>query len=201
MDFDSLVYRPRLLLPARELWHGSPLVNPVQSRFQQSLISQGLVVQSFDRNILISNAQALASGQMNGAGVYLFAGDVITNAHWEVYVAGTSVTIGRVGLYNTAGTLLASSANDTAIWTATAGMRTKALSAPYTVLVSGWHYVHLLPVFSGTAPQIGRATNVNFYNLSVNGGQTPNNVQTGLSDLPSPATFALGSWTPWIALS
>lgn len=201
MDFDSLVHRPRLLLPERELWHGSPLVNPVRIRTQAAMVAQGIFAQSFDRNLWITGAQALATQQMEASGVYLYAGEVVTNVSYETTVAATSVTLGRIGLYKSDGTLLASCANDTAIWTAAAALRTKALSAPYTVLLDGFYYFGLLAVFTGTAPQVARGTNPSGAGTAIGAGLAPCLRQTGQTDLPSPATFAASTFNVWAGIS
>lgn len=171
-----------------------------KTREQILSTTRGFITESFPG---VSNVTTLTlvTGELRGALVGLRAGDVVTNVHFNVTTAGTSVTVGRAGVYSTAGVLLASCANTTTIWTDTAGMRTVALTTPYSVTADGGYFVCFLPVFSGTAPQVSRGASTSNQAVGVNGGVSGAAFQGSQADLPAPATFAASGTVPWIAVS
>lgn len=175
---------------------------PRKDRYQDLVTGQGMIAESFNRMSASASQTTTVTQELRGAAVGLRAGDVVTNINFLVAVAGTSYTIGRVGLYKKDGTLLASCANDTTIFTATAGMRTVALSAAYTVPTDDLYYPCYLGVFTGTAAQLMRGTSLSNALAGIGSGAGGGVAQTGQADLPSPsASFTVSGTAIWIAVS
>lgn len=107
----------------------------------------------------------VASQRIYGGGIGLAAGDVVTNIHVGVAVAGTSTapTTIRLGLATSAGVIVATTADlhASANWTET-GIPTSALTVPgaYTVPSDGLYYPCFLQngSWAGTAMQLFMAT-------------------------------------------
>lgn len=72
--------------------------------------------------------------------------------------AATLASVARVGLYeiagNGAGTLVASTANDVTLWTATITAYTRSWSVPYAKVAGQRYAVGVLVVTAGTAPTL-----------------------------------------------
>lgn len=166
----------------------------------------GLLAWTHDPATLRSASNATTSGT-----VYLMKvkivnrSTVVSNIILGIEAAGATLTAGQnlVGLYNSSGTRLAVSADQSANWTST-GLKTIALTTPQTLAV-GSYYVAILSVGT-TPPQFamgaGGATSVNA-GLSTGTARflTGPSAQTSL-----PASITLGSQTPtsgarWAALS
>ncbi len=189
-------------LPAGLLQY--PLSNVNNPTFAPA--DQGLITWTHDPATLRSASNSSTSGT-----VYLMKvkivdrATVVTNVIVGLETAGATLTAGQnfVGLYNSSGTRLAVSADQSANWT-TAGVKTIPLTAPQTLAV-GSYYVAILAV--GTTPPTfamgaGGSTNINV-------GLTTGTARfltgpTGQTSLP--ASITLGSQTQstggrWAALS
>lgn len=158
---------------------------------------QGLKGENFSRYFMQAGTAAV-SGTVYFQGIGLSIGDVITNIHVRIVTGGTSVTACKVGLYDTAGTRLALTADLGTSWQS-GGMKTHALTAPYTVLTTGMYYLALFHTAS-TGAQPGRSTAAGGIYEAVSGSMLMG-AQSGQSDLPSSATIAnsgqLGFWVGW----
>lgn len=103
--------------------------------------------------------------------------------------AGATPTLCRLGLYsvNSDGdlALVASTANDTTLWTNTSTLVSKNLSASHTLTKNSWYAVGFLIVTSATAPLIAAAPSPTPGTL--NFGVTPrlSAALTGQTDLPT----------------
>jgi len=173
----------------------------VVSPKRQALLvtAQGLISEPYPRGN-INTQSTVTSGKIQGSLVGLLVGDVITNILFIQQSNGSSLTLAKVGLYNTSGTLLASSADISSSLTSGAGtQRSFALSSPYTITTEGGYYRAFI-IVGTTPPSIFRGTN-NAGMSAVGSGSAPYVSQTSQTDLPSPATFSQDSVAFWIACS
>ena len=110
--------------------------------------------------LVVVNNNALTSQTIYAAGVPYRAGQVVTNLGWSIVVAasGAGPTGMFVGICN-ATTMLMDSANlsGSAAWT-TIGLRTVALSSPFTIPSDGLYYHLILQngAFAVTQPTFNR---------------------------------------------
>ncbi len=150
--------------------------------------ARGVAAETFDTN-RNGVSTILISGTTYLSGLPLLGGTVITNLSVQITVAGAAVSLSKVGLYNTSGTLLASSADQGSSWN-TAGYKTIALTAPYTVPATGVYYGGIVFVTASTAPTFARGQAPTAIQgllgcVSVNGGILPYASVTGQTDLVS----------------
>lgn len=166
----------------------------------------GLLTWTHDPATLRSASNATTSGTVYLCKVKITErSSVVSNVLVGIEVAGATLTAGQslVGLYNSSGTRLAQSADQSANWTST-GLKTIALTAPQTLAV-GYYYVAILSVGT-TPPQFAMGAGGS---TSVNAGLTTatSRFLTGPTAQTSlPASITLGSQTPtsgarWAALS
>lgn len=157
---------------------------------------------------MFPNQSALGAGIMTMIKLKVPVGTTITNSLIAINTAGVTLTAGQnlVGLYNSSGTLLATSADQSASWVST-GLKTAAFTVPATV-AAGDYYVGVLS--NGTTPPqlfrgVGSANAPAFLSI----GQTASNANwastgAGLTALPASVTMSgrtlLGTGT-WAALS
>lgn len=105
-----------------------------------------------------SGATILSSGQAQYAGVFLRAGETVTNLHVFVTIAGAGQTLVKMGVRDTAGASLAASADVKATFTGT-GFLTVPMGSAWTPSENGLYYFGILGV-GGTQPTLLRAANV-----------------------------------------
>jgi hypothetical protein len=157
------------------------------TRQQIVTTGQNLVTQNYGREN-IAGTTVLVDGNAYFMLVGLRAGDVVTNVSVAVVTAGSSVTLSKVGLYSTAGTRLALSADQGTNWQ-TAGLYTCAMATPYTVLTDGEYYAALVSKASVTLPALGRANSGVVAGASISSSPLLFGLQTGQTDLPASATI------------
>lgn len=101
------------------------------------------------------------SGQIVLARINLRAAVSVTNVLYNITVVGNTLTSGQnfAGLYNSSGTLIGTSADQTTNWGSTTGLYTTALaSGPFT---AGPGFVWVAWLFNGTTgPTISRSANL-----------------------------------------
>lgn len=148
-----------------------------------------------------ANLSALTSGTLFMQAIYLKAGQKITNLsfHSATTAAGTP-TNGFMALYDANRNLLAQTANWTTEAWAANSIKTKALTAQYTVPSTGLYYVGLM-VTATTVPTMKGLTAKTGGQLA---GQAPilhGNSTTGLTtSLPNPAAaITVGVNALWCA--
>lgn len=148
-----------------------------------------------------SGPSALNSGGCHFVGIGLLAGDVVTSITVQVEAAGVTVTLAKNALYTTAGTLLASSASGHASF-GSLGMKTLAMTSPYTVTSDGMYYVCHLQV-AATPAQIMKGSNGLGSSQGVGSGSRVQGFQSGQTDMPTPATISLSasSLGVWMAVA
>lgn len=180
----------------------SPLYTPTTSLKDLASISieaQGLKGETFTR-MVPGAATILVSGTMVATLMPVRANVTITNVCVEMTVNAATLTLTRVGIYSpiAAGVLLASSADQSALFTSGAAKIVQVpLSTPYTPTADGDVYAALICVGT-TPPTLWRGA-------GATAGHTTANVnswvqQTGQTDLPGPATFSAAGnafWFGW----
>lgn len=148
-------------------------------------VDEGHIAWSFDP-AMIANSVAPGAGFLVVAKVPIRKAATITNVILNFQVAGSVLTAGRnfAALYNSAGALLATTADQTTAW-GTAGVKVMALSAPQSVTPQ---VVYVGYFANGTTPPtIFTAPAAPEYNATVGRGGY-DNVHTGLTTAP-PATL------------
>lgn len=179
-------------------WNGTAWV-PASLRADLLASAQGLVAQNFDRNTA-ANSSLNASGTVYYMLVGLYAGQTITNVVIGVDAGGTVMTLGKVGVYTTAGLQVAVSADQTTAWQV-AGMYQTALISPYVVPTTGAYYFAVLSV-GATAPSLSRGANSTSSGRVIGTGVRTCASQAGQADLPASATFSDGpGFVPWVGAS
>lgn len=166
----------------------------------------GLVAWTHDPASLRSTSNATTSGTVYLCKVKVVnRSTVVTNVIVGIEGAGVTLTAGQsfVGLYNSSGTLLSASADQSGNWTST-GLKTIALSAAQTLAV-GTYYVAILSV--GTTPPTfamgaGGATTVSA-GLATSAARflTGPTAQTSLPASITLASQTVTSGARWAALS
>jgi hypothetical protein len=132
---------------------------------------------------------------------------VVTNVLLSILNTPTSMTASQnfVGLYDSAGTRLAVSADQASNWT-TAGLKTVALTSPQTLAV-GTYYVAILMNSTGTVPQLLQGNGASA--SALNAGLATNaarflNTAAGNTSLPTSITLgsqSTNAGSRWVALS
>jgi hypothetical protein len=132
---------------------------------------------------------------------------VVTNVIASLSNGIADLTTGQnfAGLYNSSGTLLAATADQTTAW-ATSGVKTMALTSPQTLAV-GTYYVALLT--NGSSTQVPFISAGGGFAGTVNAGLTTGTAQSltsGTSQTSLPSSITLGSgttngYTRFVALS
>ena len=168
---------------------------------------QGLIAETIPRNLANNSTTVATSTAAIYIAVPLLAGDLISNLSVIIGQAGVAVTASKLGLYDSAGNLLAITADQGVAWEST-GLKTAPVLVPFTVLTSGMYYVAEFHV-AGTSPGFVRGVSwtsaaAALFLVPVGGGLRPAGVQTGLADLPAVANVAGGGDDVvmiWVGLS
>lgn len=178
------------------------LDNPVkESRYDILYRAQGTITQTWDRQVTRSTA-TVTSQRVFYQSIALRAGEVITNIH--VFIAtqagASSTTTAKVGLYDKAGNRLAVSANLTSAWEST-GMKTHALSSPYTVPADDQYFIAIL--YDGSsAPVMNVAGGIANMGAVIGSGAIAYGAVSTQTDLDSSETIAsANSQNFWAAVS
>lgn len=160
----------------------------------------GVVTENASVHWVGGSASILSTGQAQFSLLPVREGDVITNIVTVTSVAGSGQTLVKLGLYTPAGVQLAVTADVKADFALTAGIRTSALTAPYTCTATdeaNGVYAMILGV-GGTQPTMIRTgTSLATELVALPGKPRPAAQQAGLSDAPSPATFADAGIAVW----
>lgn len=174
-------------------WIGASLQIPPFDRNSVRLTAEGLIGENFSRALIGGNALSI-DGTAYFMAIGLRAGDVVANISIVIAAASATTTLSKVGLYSKGGTRLAVSADQAASWE-TAGLKTIAMIAPYTVLADDGFYLAAIAKASVTLPKFGIAQAA----LQVQGagaigsGMAAYGTQTAQTDLPASATITAGA--------
>lgn len=166
------------------------------ARAQRALTARGLLAENFNLATATANA-TIATQIIYGGLIGLNAGDTVTSLVVCVHTAGsgTAPTTIKLGLTDTAGQVLAVTANvaSDSKWTST-GVKKFNVGTPYPVTVSGGYYVVVLQdgAFASTALQFPRANSVGAQELTaLSGGVRPAVITSGgKTDISGTLTLA-----------
>jgi hypothetical protein len=180
--------------------------HPRRERDQLLLTARGLIAENGSAFINPSGF-APTSQIMYVSLIGVRAGDVITNIVLNVQVAavGTDPTLVKAGLYTTAGTRLAQTANlaaDTMF--DTVGYKQMPLSSTYTVTTDGGLYVAFLKdgAWASTDVQLTTIANNAATTGAIGSGPSVSRHHNALvTDLPASATWDPDSRNIWAGLS
>lgn len=139
-----------------------------------------------------SQLSALASGEITVGIIGCFAGDVIKGVAFNYSPTTPTLTLFKSVLYDTAGNLLAVSA-DVSGTIGTAAKKEVAFTAPYTILTTGAYYVGVIMTLTAGTVQLGRGQTSSLLSNAIDSGKTPIAKMTGQTDATNPATFVGGN--------
>jgi hypothetical protein len=137
--------------------------------------------------------QTLTGGTIYFVAIPLLAGDVATNMSITFPIAGTAMTLSKVGLYDSSGNRLAISADQGAAW-AVAGTYTVPFITPYRAGAAGLYYLAVV-ANGGVLPNIARLntlTTATLQAVAIGSGALPMGTLTGQTDLPATAAITAG---------
>lgn len=176
----------------------SPINLLANSAEQVNLDAQGMVAQTFDR-VAVDGFTALSDQRLYLTLIPLRAGQVLTNAVIIITVAGGTLTLGKIGIYDSAFNLVAETANQTTEWETTGTIST-ALTTPYTVPSTGGYYAAI--VSSGTTrPTVAHGKASATTAEAVGSGLKPHGIQGSQTDLPDDASISGGQMPIWIGFT
>jgi hypothetical protein len=160
-------------------------------------VDNGLLAAPFDPAACAANGSQPLSGALYLVAVPLRAAATISNVHAMIGAAGSGLTNGRCffGLYNSTGSLLASTADQSANW-ATTGNIKSTFTTPYAA-AAGTYYIAVL-VNGTTAPAFacGTTFGVNFTPGNINRTAVTARFARGPSGQTSlPASVTMSSLT------
>lgn len=169
----------------------------------------GFIATSFPPFTATSVA-ALASQRNYASGLYLYAGETITNVCCCVTTAGagTAPTSIKLGLWSSASPAvclaLTSNLAADARWTSL-GWKVNALTAPYSVTTSGLYYASLWTdgAFGTTPLQLAVGATDGAFGGPLGAGPYKNWQKSSIATLTvaDTATYATGGNQPWLGVS
>lgn len=166
-------------------------------------LARGFFAETVDGRWCIGSASAMTGGLASYTAIGLYAGEKISSLTVYVALAGTGLTLSKVGLYSSSGAQLAVSADQGASWQ-TVGAKTIALTAPYTVKTNGVYYLAALATGTTIPSLIRGSGGTSILAFALAGFLSAYYGQTGLADLPAQATFTTGltgAHCQWFGLS
>ena len=169
---------------------------PVTPRPQLAVTAQGLIAETFERGSIVGGSISTAQ-QVRGSMLGLRAGDVVTNLHADLIVAGVGAGYARMALCSLAGVQLGLSGDANAAFTGAAGLLTIQLATPYTALVDVGFYVCTLSNLATTQPSFGRGSTSVGTDVGIGSGSARNVFQNSQASFPSSATFSALTVTYW----
>lgn len=172
---------------------------PRRERDQLALTAQGLITETWNRQSVLSNATIMEDGVAYFMAVGLRAGDVVTSLSIALHVAGATMTLSKVGLYSKAGVRLGISADQAAGWE-TAGVKTVALTTPYTVTADDGYYVALVAK-GATLPRPASGNTNTIQASAVGSGMVAHASLAAQTDLPASAAISAGGTGYWVGVS
>lgn len=185
------------------LFLGTDGSNPVWTTIREQLrrTGQGYISENFPLEAAGAGASLMVTQRVEYALVGFLKNDIITNINVVVGTGGTGSTVVYVAVYSSAGTRLAVSNNLTTALDST-GMKSLALTAPYTILADGAYYLAVLIVSGSPASLLRGASSAAVgAHAAIGSGVRGTATQTGQSTMPSSATFANGSNAYWTGAS
>jgi hypothetical protein len=173
--------------------------------FQPLTNDSGYLAWTFDPAQVSATGIAPGSGVVNLAKVLVPQPISVTNVVLYVTSAGSSLTAGQsfAGLYNSAGTLIGTTADQSSAWTST-GRKSMALTGGPFTLTPGYYWVAFYSVGT-TPPSFGKNNNAldaTFYNGTLSAARyrfaTNGTATTALAATITPGSNTALN-TPWFA--
>ena len=159
---------------------------------------------TFDLGSAAITASGLTNQRVEAQRVYLPASFTCSTVTIAVITAGSSVTYGRLALYDEAGTTLLGITGDLASDFNSVGKKTGTLGTPVALDGGPERYVYVAVLSDGgTAPALAFAHNLGGGTASaVNDGFSPARlgIQTGQTEMPASLTLSVGNRPFWVAL-
>lgn len=169
---------------------------PSTSRRDRRVRAEGFLTETFPR-AQAAGASVLTSQRVYFALIGFRVGDEVSSLHVAVTTAGSGTTVARVGVYSTAGVLLAES-DDLGVTFHSAGVADCPLAEPWTCPASGGYYAAVLVVASSPPTLLRGYTGTAAAFDAIDGGVLAAGSQSGQSSLPDPASIAvtdgIGLW-------
>lgn len=151
-------------------------------RNQQKLLGRGYTGETYPLDAVVTSV-AVTSGDCRATAVGFLAGDKITNVIFLTWSAISTVTTLKVGLFDSSGNLLASSANSTTN-AAASTLASYALSAPYTIPADGLYYLAVV-IVATTPGQLGMSGAGTGKESAIASAAKGAVVKSGQSDMPA----------------
>ena len=120
---------------------GSAALSPSwQRRFDWMPYDHGLITWSFDPATINATAIIPVAGQVNLIKLHVPAATTVTNVLFSISTAGSGLTSGQnfAALYNSAGSLLSATADQSSVWNST-GVKVMPLSAAQAVIAGDYY--------------------------------------------------------------
>jgi hypothetical protein len=156
--------------------------------------AQGYYAESSPLNAVANLQTTTGTGVVLYSPIGLLAGDVVSSMQLRCSTLGSGFSgIGmKVGLYSSASALLASSADCSTAFGST-GVKTVAMTTPYTITADGAYYCAVLAIASTTPTLIRANVAAAACGIATGGVVSPGGQQTGQTDLPAAATITFNS--------
>lgn len=151
-------------------------------RNQQKILGRGYTGETYQLDAVTTSVN-MTSGDVRAASVGLLAGDKITNIIFFAWAAISTITTLKVGVFDSSGNLLASSANSTTNVAANT-LASYPLSAPYTIGSDGLYYLGVV-VVATTPGQLGMTGGGNGKESAIGSGVKGALLKSGQTDIPS----------------
>lgn len=171
-------------------------------------VTQGFVSWNYEPETVSATGAAVnVSGTIYLHKIYLPANKLVSNIALGVQTAGATLTAAQnlIAVYNSSGTRLGLTADQSTPWTTT-GYKTAAVTSPFTTTAAGFYYVAILAV--GTTPpafyQAANAPSI-LFNANLAAG-TFRHATGGTAQTSLPTTITMGStassaFNIWVAVS
>lgn len=187
---DANVYQKRSMVHLNVGWTSLGLA----ARDQIKVLGRGYKGESFPLDAAAS-ATSFTSGDCRASAVGLLAGDRVTNVLFNANTAISTITTLKVGLFDSAGNLLASSANQTTNIGAGTN-QSVALSTPYVAPADGLYYLGLV-VVATTPGGLAAAGSATGKEGAFGTGAKGAIVKAGQTDIPASLGTAQTDTPPW----
>jgi hypothetical protein len=180
----------------------SPVVYTTAPQWSLTPADRNLIAWAADVDIATTGTTASATGTLRMIRLIAATAATAATSILRVDIAGSGLSNCYFGLYNTSGTLIAATSDQSGVWNST-GTKAVNFSAP-AALTPGVYYAALL-VGAGTLLSFARLQGGDLINVGLGtaGSQQCATYGSGLTALPSTLTMAnmvSASICPWTAL-
>jgi hypothetical protein len=141
-------------------------IDVLEARINPAAV-QNFIAWNYDSEIQ-NGGNSLTLGTVFLHKIYIPAGVSINNLGTNVTVAGNTLTYARAALFNSAGTQLGISVDQTTNWAST-GFKVNATTAPIVISTAGYYYVALLNTGTTAATMSSTPGTSNAFNANTTG--------------------------------